>query len=458
MLNVDIASNSAVEPDFSYGCKVKISDRMPTGELGLKFYSSPTELEPFWLELETRAHCSPFQRYSWVKVLYDNCCERNSSRTTVQSRPFLIAGYRNSKPVFILPLVLTRDIFGKRLEWIGAGVSDYNGMIMDREFAKQVPDNLFDQILTRIRAVIPDLDAVYLTRNAGSYDAVSLMNGCVKHSWKAEYGVHTLNLSRSWKALFETVRSKKSRLRLRSKFRSLKKTGRISFKQVRDPEDRLAATRQILDWKSKHLAERGSRNPFGSERSPSMTRHAINASAWDASDSSIKVIGIYRDDELLAGMLAFIANRNFYYLVSAYSPNVPRKFSIGTLLLVKTLEFAARAGLRQYDFLLGDEAYKYHWCDNKVPLMNHMVPFTLRGKFHRLGIKAAQSVKETVLNSPVLSGLARRVIRSGLPIQSLKVVKLASYPNKNRSSAPAKLKSSDATSVHADRLASGEGV
>ena len=383
-----------------------IGETLANSSLVMNVHGSVSDLEADWREFEKSSRCSPFQRLSWVKALYQGIADEKNIHGSTLIEPFLVSGRLGKRLVFILPMMIEKSIFGTYLKWVGSEVSDYNGMILAADYAVAMPDDIFDQILQRVHETNPDLDAVYLKRNFASQSALA---GNKASSWQTEYGSHTLQLSKDWNSLYSSVRSKKSKQRLKSKFRAFKKTGRISFKQVRRLDDRLEVTRQILNWKSNQLKERGSRNPFGSETQPSQTRVAIKASVADTNETSARVFAMFRDDELVAGMIGFISDHKFFYLVSAYSPEVSNKFSIGTQLLVKTLELASRSGLHQYDFLLGDEAYKFDWCDTKVHLVNHIIPFSFKGRLFEAGIRAGFVVKKLVLQSPVLSRLGRKL-------------------------------------------------
>ncbi|MEM7214177.1 MAG: GNAT family N-acetyltransferase [Pseudomonadota bacterium] len=375
-------------------------------------HDSISPLETDWKELESRAKCSPFQRLSWVKPLYQNIHPEVSSGGLIKEEPFLITGHLNNQMVIVLPMVIEASILGKCLKWIGSDISDYNGMIVDENIIAEIPRGFFDKLMAQVAEIVPDLDAIFLTRNPEIKNSLKSDIFPRGQSWDGEHSSHTLGLSHDWKSLYANIRSKKSRQRLRSKFRALQNKYEVTFRQVRNPEEKAEATNQILEWKSSQLKNRGSRNPFGSEVLPSRTRMTINASVDDNCKKSVKVFGIYLDNQLVAGMLAFIADGKFYYLVSAYAPAFPSQYSVGTHLLVKTLELASRAGLQEYDFLLGDEAYKFDWCDTHVPLKNYLIPLTVKGSIYGLGIKSALTIKKQIMDSNFTNKVLRQMIKA----------------------------------------------
>lgn len=404
---------------FEQSCASRTAGRMfrdnSNSQLSIEVHHSLDLVEDEWRFLEDEINCSPFQRLSWIKPIYQPIAANHSIETNHQTQPFIVAGRVNQKLVFVLPMVLERSFLGNYVKWAGAKCSDYNGMVMHPGYPEVIGSGVFRRVINQIKHDFPDLDAIHLSKNPVNSMPAEWVGGDEFSSWQTEYSSHALNLSKSWTALYQQIRSTKSRHRLRSKARAFKRSGSISFRQVRSSQERLQAVRQILQWKTNHLAKLGSMNPFGSESHPSETRAVIEASVRDNDPHSIKVFGLYRDGQLVAGMLAFIDEANFYYLVSAYSPNIPSKFSIGTQLLVKTLEFACRTGKKNYDFLIGDEAYKFDWCDTTIPLHDHIAPFTLKGRLLAAGIRASLHAKSVVKQSPSLSRIAKNIIRAGGP-------------------------------------------
>ena len=233
----------------------------------------------------------------------------------------------------------------------------------------------------------------------------------------AEYDSHTLELPGGWNSLYTKMRSTKSRQRLRSKYNALRKRGKLVFKQVKELEDKVDATQKILEWKSAQLDQRGSRNPFGTPNNPSLIYNTIQTSVRDENGHGLKVFGLYQDSVLIAGMLAFVDAQSFYYFVSAYSDEVPGKYSIGSQLLIKTMQFACRANLKRYDFLIGDEPYKFDWCDGKIPLIHYSKPFTRKGRIFCLGLRGQLELKKYVSRNSAVADVVRHLIKTNRQIE-----------------------------------------
>lgn len=67
-----------------------------------------------------------------------------------------------------------------------------------------------------------------------------------------------------------------------------------------------------------------------------------------------------RDGRPLAGLYAFELGDTFYYYQSGFDP-AWAQYSIGTVLLGHCMRVAITAGRTRFDFLRGDEPYKWRW-------------------------------------------------------------------------------------------------
>jgi len=386
------------------------TDRVRIGSHdGCEFFlfKDAEEVLQIWEKLQQDSLCSPFQRHIWVKALVKSGKKSKSSSPADSDDHVFVVGFANAKPVMIFPFALRKRLLGDQIVWLGEKISDYNGVIIDSRYRPQASPALLDSVLDMLYAALPSVHAVHLIRNpAGSFINRQIGDGSSINS-NAEYHSHALALNKDWKQLRKSIRSPSSIQRLGGKLRALKRSGKIRFGRVRGDNLRLEATKQILNWKSDHLLQNGSRNPFGTRENVSPVRMAIEYNI-SSGTGSLEVFGLFRDGNLIAGMLVFVTGGRFYYYVSAYSPQVDRKYSVGTLLLVRVLEVAARAGMKQFDFLIGDEAYKRDWCDTKISLLHFTRPFTFRGEVICALIRLRLAIKKFVMRHPKIIGFAKR--------------------------------------------------
>jgi CelD/BcsL family acetyltransferase involved in cellulose biosynthesis len=66
------------------------------------------------------------------------------------------------------------------------------------------------------------------------------------------------------------------------------------------------------------------------------------------------------DGQAVAALYAFFHRRRFYYYLGGYDPAF-QLVSPGTLLIARAIEQAICERAQEFDFLRGQEAYKYLW-------------------------------------------------------------------------------------------------
>lgn len=313
---------------------------------------------------------TPFQTASWLKAIIN---------AETDPKHIIIVGFQNHQPVVLFPFALKKTWFGTKLTWLGEKISDYNNIIVDGDYRSRMPSGLCHIVMRMLHDSSRNFEAAHLIRVQPEFPCFPGEPENHTLLLEAEYSSHALSLEKNWKQLYQKLRSSKSRSRLKNKLQSLRKTGHVSFGRIRGNTARIEAATVILDWKAAQLYQINARNPFNDGTEPSRTRQTIE-NEIRSDNSSLQIFGLFLDGKLIAGMLAFVTKDTFYLYVTSFSSQIARKFSVGTQLLVKTLEYAARSGCRTYDFLIGDEPYKQDWCDTKIPLQHHAKAYSGRGR------------------------------------------------------------------------------
>ena len=110
----------------------------------------------------------------------------------------------------------------------------------------------------------------------------------------------------------------------------------------------------LLAWKSLQYRRSGFIDGF---QSPSLVRlFTLLRAGGHLVISTLRVGGV-----LVAGHLGMVHGGRFYYWVPAYDPAWGKE-AVGAILLEWMMEESHRRGLREFDFLLGNEAYKWSYA------------------------------------------------------------------------------------------------
>jgi CelD/BcsL family acetyltransferase involved in cellulose biosynthesis len=120
------------------------------------------------------------------------------------------------------------------------------------------------------------------------------------------------------------------------------------------------AFEQCLAWKSAQYRRSNLPDRFGPGQ-PGRTLFQALMAAGGAVHSTLTA-----GETLVSAHLGGVWNRRFYWWVPTYDP-ARAQYSPGRLLLQALLEASFRQGDQEFDLLIGDEDYKFHYAtDNRV--------------------------------------------------------------------------------------------
>ncbi len=92
----------------------------------------------------------------------------------------------------------------------------------------------------------------------------------------------------------------------------------------------------------------------------SMVRFLKESSLELLRAGSLRLYAMSYEKAVVAVLLGFSVKRRFYYYISGVEPDLA-KLSAGTIIIGHAIEEAVREGSTEFDFLRGQEPYKYSW-------------------------------------------------------------------------------------------------
>ncbi len=378
----------------------------------LRLYAATqlSQVRHIWKQFQRSAWHTPFQNFDWINAWFE------SKNLSTRAKPLIILGFKEGQLQFILPFA-TETYFGlRRLVWAANEVNDYNSPLIKTEFLPQLSTAIVGEIYQHISRHISGIDVFYLTRQPKFLAGIA--NPFVSsNARRSSCDSHSICLDSNWNNLYTQQRSAKSRSRLRQKTRRLKRAGKLHFMAIRGPQLQASIDR-ILQWKSVQLEQKGERNPFDRKSQGSVLTQTIRQFASvDTKNNPLRVYGLFLDGEMIAGLIAFVEKKTFSLFTMSYGPEVFTNCSAGSILLVKTIELAARAKLLNYDFLAGDEPYKLSWCDQKLDLYDCVFATTGIGQLGAFASNARLEVKKSLKASIPAMNFLKKTNRSRLQIQ-----------------------------------------
>ncbi len=167
-------------------------------------------------------------------------------------------------------------------------------------------------------------------------------------------------LPESWDAYLQTL-SGKQRHEVRRKLRRLEEAGPVDFRVFTDFE----AVRKTLPVFYRLFRE--SREDKAGFLTGEMIAYFDRLCASMSRDGFVRLSLLLLEDRPIASALCFDDGRTIYLYNNGYDPEY-RRLSAGLMVKVFTIRDALELGRKRYDFLRGDEIYKFRLGGTATPL------------------------------------------------------------------------------------------
>jgi CelD/BcsL family acetyltransferase involved in cellulose biosynthesis len=234
-------------------------------------------------------------------------------------------------------------------------VSDYLDLIVARGSEERVYGALLDYLAS---ADFPAWDWLHLcTLPAASPANEKLRTLAERRGYKIQHGLHDVSPMIELPATFDAyleMLDKKQRHEVRRKLRRIEEAN-TRWYSIEAKESLNAA---VLDFVDLHKKSRPDKNVFMDERMQGFfCEMADQMFALDWLQLSFLEI----EGERAAGIMGFIYRNDLLVYNSGYDPIRFGAYSPGSVLFARSIQDAITARRRRYDFLRGNEEYKYRF-------------------------------------------------------------------------------------------------
>jgi CelD/BcsL family acetyltransferase involved in cellulose biosynthesis len=177
-------------------------------------------------------------------------------------------------------------------------------------------------------------------------------------------------------AAYEQAMSKNLRRGIERRRRRLEELGTVRFEVITDPSEFAA----LLDWtiaaKAKWLREHALQSPFLED--PHYREFWLDMQRAGGTDRQVCGIALKLDGKTIAAKVVALTPSRLEGFLTTFDAEFAR-FSPGQILLLDSLRWCAQNGL-DYDFRIGDEAYKWDWTDCSVKVTSYVLPLGRAGQ------------------------------------------------------------------------------
>lgn len=311
-------------------------------------------LQDSWQELLTNsAHNNLFLTWQWLFTWW---MHEHQGRTL-----HIVIVHLDDRLIGIAPLAIRgramrRLVPWRALEFLGSGSvgSDYLDLIV-REGDEA-------EALAAIGAALAHcgLPLEFARVSASGSHVATLLDQLKAQGW---YAVQRstevcpyIRLPDSFDAYLATLGSS-HRYNFRRRLRQLRKNFDLQFDTVNSAADAGQALEELIVLHLQRWNDRGGSTAFHTTSLKNFHRELI----LRALGAGILRMYVLRLDGDFAGILyGFLHQRRFYYYQAAFDPRYD-KFSVGLVTLGLGIEQSIEEGAAEFDFLHGDESYKFLW-------------------------------------------------------------------------------------------------
>ena len=348
-------------------------------------HSTFESAEPSWRQIETRGTGFVFQSFDWCAAWLETV-----GRALCVEPVLVHVRDRRSGAEMFLPLGVQRKRFGVRvLGFLDGRLADHTAPVLAGP-----TDTAFDHaramaILRRIgKAARADvLDLRHLRARVDDRRNPLVTPRAVR----ASYATHSLKLDGTWEAFCAERLSANHRKDSRRRLRRLQERGASRFVTAELVERALAILETTFVQKARRYRESGRANELAVAAYCEFYRRMT---ARHYGSGLVYVAALILDDHVLATDWGCVHKGCFVSLFPSYDADW-RQVAPGRILLEHLIEWCFRRGLREFDFTIGDEPYKFTYCNVTEGLYRQVRPYSplgwaywLKSSFRSLRIAA----------------------------------------------------------------------
>ena len=330
-------------------------------------------LETEWRTLEDASgtFVSGFQRFDWIAPLYKHLYQDE------EAIPLIIC-FRNTQSgalEMLWPLALEkRSVFGflstLSLRFADRRLCDYCVPIIAKNVPNDIPASL---ILDALRQAAPQADLIHFDKWIGTETETFAQLNASQFCFPYHVHAYRLPLDLEQKEIASTHFFS----RHRTKYRKLNRLAPVEILSEEAGNISPENLNLFFDLRLARFAKLGRDDAFANENIKNFYEDvALGYTAQATARLTIMKTG----DNIASIAFGTLAEKSFYGLASAIDGDRFYKFSPALLLCIEDIKHCREAGLRYYDFTLGDEGYKFHFKVEKRALSEIHYPITWRGQ------------------------------------------------------------------------------
>lgn len=324
------------------------------------------------------AYCYQFQHADLLRIW---CKTIGRAR---QVEPVFVAVRSHAgKPLMLLALGVEYTNGIRILSFLDGGVSDYNAPVLFPDF-KGLRFDAAD-FWHRLQSRLPRYDLAVLEKMPATIDGIEnpLASLVTCGRWES---CHHVALQGDWQE-FETrlpnIRDSRRRRR------KLEKRAAVRFAIAETPQERQRIFDALIRMKRRRFADTAAHDIFAD---PGYLQFYADATR-KLGPGAVQISALYAGDRIIAANWGLRSNGRYIDLLPSYETGEWRLFAPGRLLAEWLLQQHLERGDTVFDYGIGDEAYKFGYCDRHSSLGDAYLAATAKGAAYEQWLRLRQIAK-----------------------------------------------------------------
>lgn len=326
------------------------------------------ETEAVWKSLASGPMESPGQSYEFIRLWIAD------RKISAADQAFVI-GEVDGKPVALLPLHRRRMVGLTVYKWFPRSQVGAYAPVSDYEALAQLGSEGRTALWAAMVGELKDADCVYLRAIPEDISG----HGALFAELGSALAVETLYRSEfsSWEDCDTLQRSRSRRKHDRQQGDRLDALGEVDFELITDPERGLPAIDAMFRQRSARFKSQGIRDTFVEDRLIGFYKDAM----LPQSGVDVRLHVLRLNGDIVAVRYNVVEGDRMFCLISSMSADPSIQVgSPGKQCLLRVMQSVFDSGIRVFDMGSGFTDEKRHWCNVQIPVRQHYVGRTLRGR------------------------------------------------------------------------------
>jgi CelD/BcsL family acetyltransferase involved in cellulose biosynthesis len=367
------------------------------GEIGVLVTNRIEDVEDVWRELSRLSIESPGQSYDFIRHWV-------SHRKVPQSHQRYVVGRVDGVAVALLPLH-RRRVYGLSLfSWFPGANAGCYAPIADHARLAALGHGGRSRLWAAMTRELGGADLIYLRAipaevggHSGLFDELG-SSLAVETLYRSEFT--------SWEECDRLQRSRSRRKHDRQQGDRLSAMGAVTFEEIGNSGDTRSAIDAMFQQRSARFKAMGIRDTFIRDRLTGF----YQALARPGSGVDIRLHVLRLDGAVVAVRYNVVHNNRMFCLISSMSEDPAiQNGSPGKQCLVRVMQTVFDQGFRVFDMGSGFTDEKRHWCNVQIPVRQHYIGLTLKGKLIVRLHSALQRARAAIKANPQLKTAVRAV-------------------------------------------------